>query len=149
MTSLLSTLRNDALAARKSRDAVAASLLVTLLSESADAGLNDGKRESTDAEVLATVRKFLKGNGEALAVRGDDEVLKREKALLEGYLPQQMDESQLRAAIEQAAVELGLVSTNVSITAKDTGALMKALNARYAGQFAGAQASALIKQMAT
>ena len=145
MTSLLSTIRQDSIAARKNRDAVAASLLVTLLSEAEMTGLNDGKRESTDAEVLATVRKFLKNNDETLKVKVGDEVLLREKALLEGYLPKQLSEDELRAAIQTIASDLGLTA----ITAKDTGALMKGLNAQYAGQFAGAQASALIKQLAS
>ena len=145
MTSLLSTIRQDSIAARKNRDAVAASLLVTLLSEAEMTGLNDGKRESTDAEVLATVRKFLKNNDETLKVKVGDEVLLREKALLEGYLPKQLSEDELRAAIQAIASDLGLTA----ITGKDTGALMKGLNAQYAGQFAGGQASAIIKQLAS
>ena len=142
--SLLDTLRTDALTARKARDSVAASLLVTLLSEAEQTGLNDGKRPSTDAEVLATIRKFLKNNGEARAVRPDDAVLAREASLLEGYLPKQLSEEELRGAILVVASELGIAP----ITAKDTGALMKTLNAKYAGQFNGGTASTLIKQLA-
>lgn len=144
MTSLLSAIRENSLMARKTRDGVASSLLVTLLSEAEMVGLNDGKRESTDAEVLATVRKFLKNIDETLKVRPDDAVVRREKEILEGYLPKQLSEDELRAAIQAVASELGLAA----ITPKDTGALMKGLNARFAGQFAGAQASALIKQLA-
>ena len=144
MTSLLTQIRADSLTARKQRDAVASSLLITLLSEASVSGLNDGKRESTDAEVQATVRKFLKGNAEALGVRPNDETLIREKALLEGYLPQQMSDAALREAIVQAARDIGLGD----ITAKDTGALMKRLNATYAGQFSGQKASAIIKELA-
>ena len=143
--SFLDTLRTDALTARKARDSVAASLLVTLLSEAEQTGLNDGKRPSTDAEVLATIRKFLKNNGEARAVRPDDAVLAREASLLEGYLPKQLSEDEQRAAIQGIANGLGLTA----ITGKDTGALMKGLNAQYAGQFAGGQASAIIKQLAS
>lgn len=144
MTSLLARIKEDALTARKARDAVASSLLITLGSEASMAGVNDGKRESTDTEVLATVRKFLKGNAELLAVRGEDEVALREKAILEGYLPKQMSEDELRAAILAIASELGIES----ITGKDTGAIMKALTAKHAGQYAGGQASALVKSLA-
>lgn len=142
--SLLSTIRNDSLTARKARDTVAASLLVTLLSEAEMTGLNDGKRESSDTEVIATIRKFLKNNAEARTVRPDDAVLQREAQILEGYLPRQLSEDELRAAILAVAGSLGLTQ----ITAKDTGALMKGLNAQYSGQFNGGQASALIKQLA-
>ena len=55
--SLLHTLRQDALAARKARDAIAASLLVTLVSEAEMTGFNDGKRESSDVEVMATMKQ--------------------------------------------------------------------------------------------
>lgn len=145
MTSLLSQIKHDALAARKSRDQVASSLLITLGSEAAMTGTNDGKRESTDSEVLATVRKFLKGNAELLSVRPDDEVALREKVILESYLPRQMSEDELRAEIALIAQSLGIDA----ISPKDTGALMKALSARRAGEFSGAQASALIKSMAS
>jgi uncharacterized protein YqeY len=143
MTSLLARIKADALTARKSRDAIASSLLITLGSEASMTGVNDGKRESTDAEVLATVRKFLKGNTELLAVRGDDEVALREKTILEGYLPKQMTEDELRAAITVITQELGITT----ITGKDTGAIMKALTVKHAGQYAGAQASALVKSL--
>lgn len=144
MTSLLARIKEDALTARKARDAVASSLLITLGSEASMAGVNDGKRESTDTEVLATVRKFLKGNAELLAVRGEDEIALREKLILESYLPKQMSEEELRAAILAIASELGIET----ITGKDTGAIMKALTAKYAGQYAGGQASALVKSLA-
>lgn len=145
MTSLLSQIKNDALTARKSRDQVASSLLITLGSEAAMAGTNDGKRESTDNEVLATVRKFIKGNSELLNVRPNDEVALREKTILESYLPKQMSEDELRAEIALIAQSLG-IST---IGPKDTGTLMKALSVRRGGEFSGAQASALIKSLAS
>ena len=143
MSSLLSRIKSDSLTARKTRDAIASSLLITLGSEAAMTGVNDGKRESTDAEVLATVRKFLKGNAELLAVRSDDEVALREKTILESYLPKQMSEDELRAAIMAIVQELGIET----ITGKDTGTIMKILTAKYAGQYAGAQASALVKAL--
>lgn len=144
MTSLLERIRLDALQARKARNPVASALLITLHAEAASPGLNDGKRISTDAEVLATVRKFLKGNAEVLAIRADDPTGQAEKALLENYLPQQLSEAEIKAAVEAIASELGISP----ITAKDTGALMKALSARHAGQYSGALASQIIKTLA-
>lgn len=142
--SLLSQIRDQSLAARKAKDTVAVALLVTLLSEAERPGLDDGKRESTDAEVMATVRKFLKNIGETIAARGETDTLVREKTILEGFLPQQMSEDQLREAIVAIAADKGIAH----ITAKDTGALMGGLKARYAGQYDGGQASALIKALA-
>lgn len=142
--SLLAKIRADSLTARKARDAVASSLLITLVGEASMAGVNDGKRDSSDEEVLATVRKFLKNNGELLGVRPGDEVALREKTILEGYLPKQMSEDELRAAILAIATQNGIAQ----ITGKDTGVLMKGLQAAHGGQYAGQMASALIKQLA-
>ena len=142
--SLLSQIREQSLAARKAKDTVAVALLVTLLSEAERPGLDDGKRESTDAEVMATVRKFLKNIGETMAARGETADLLREKSILEGFLPQQMSEEQLREAIVAIAAEKGIAQ----VTAKDTGALMGGLKARHAGQYDGGQASAIIKALA-
>lgn len=142
--SLLSKIRDQSLAARKAKDAVAVALLVTLLSEAERTGLDDGKRESTDTEVTATIRKFLKGNTETIAVRGETEVLVREKAILEAFLPKQLTDDELREAIVAVAAENGIEK----ITGKETGVIMKALGTRYAGQYAGGQASAIIKALA-
>lgn len=128
-----------------SEDAVAVALLVTLLSEAERTGLDDGKRESTDTEVTATIRKFLKGNTETIAARGETEVLLREKTILEAFLPQHLSDDALREAIVALAAENGIEK----ITGKDTGVIMKALGTRYAGQYAGGQASAIIKSLAS
>lgn len=142
--SLLHTLRQDALAARKARDAITASLLVTLVSEAEMTGFNDGKRESSDVEVMATIRKFLKNNAETRTVRPNDTVLLREAEILESYLPKQLSEEALIDVIETAARNLGIEN----IQAKDTGALMKALQQTHAGQYSGADASRIIKALA-
>lgn len=143
--SLLETIKTHALDARKRRDNIAAPFLTTLLSEASAPGLNDGKRESTDEEVLAVVRKFLKNNSEVLLVRPNDTVAQAEKQILEGYLPQQLSDGELRAALTAIARDAGLTT----VTQKDMGVLMKGLKERYNGQYDGKAAqqavSALIK----
>lgn len=143
--SLLETIKTHALDARKRRDNIAAPFLTTLLSEASAPGLNDGKRESTDEEVLAVVRKFLKNNSEVLLVRPNDMVAQAEKQILEGYLPQQLSDGELRAALTAIARDAGLTT----VTQKDMGVLMKGLKERYNGQYDGKAAqqavSALIK----
>lgn len=143
--SLLETIKTHALDARKRRDNIAAPFLTTLLSEASAPGLNDGKRASTDEEVLAVVRKFLKNNSEVLLVRPNDTVAQAEKQILEGYLPQQLSDGELRAALTAIARDAGLTT----VTQKDMGVLMKGLKERYNGQYDGKAAqqavSALIK----
>lgn len=141
--SLISTLKNDSLVVRKARDAEAASILTTLLGEAQMPGKNDGNRDSTDEEVSAVIKKFLKGVNDTLALRPGDSRLLREKALLESYLPATLDDSALRSAIGVVIEESGIVSP----TARDMGTLMKALQARHPGQIDGKAASVVLREM--
>jgi hypothetical protein len=99
----------------------------------------------TDIEVVAVVKKFLKGIDEMLGVITPpvgpatdaqaklDKIL-AEKAALEAYLPKQMSEDELRAFATAKAAE-GL----------NMGQIMKALTAERAGQYDGKTASGIVK----
>ena len=141
--SLLTTLQNDMLTARKERDNITSSLLVTLVSEASMPGFNDGKRTSTDAEVMAAIKKFLKNNAEVLAVRPQDTIAHKEREILERYLPKQLSDDELLVVLRSIVSSLGLQS----VTGKDVGNVMKLLSSQYAGQYDGAKASALIKTL--
>lgn len=138
---LLAQIKNDALTARKNRDEVASSLLVTLLGEASLAGKNAGNRESTDEEVLKTVQKFMKGVDETLVVRPSDARYLRERELLEHYLPKQLVGEDLDKAIEQA-----FRHANIAVPSpKDMGLVMKAMNQLYPGAFDGKVVSQKIR----
>ena len=62
--SLIQTIKTAQVAARKARDP-SASLLTTLIGEAEMVGKNAG-REVTDQEVVATIKKFIKGIDETL-----------------------------------------------------------------------------------
>lgn len=141
--SLLETIKSHALDARKRRDNIAAPFLTTLLSEASAPGLNDGKRASTDEEVLAVVRKFLKNNAEVLLVRPNDTVSQTEKQILEGYLPHQLSDGELRAALMAIARDAGITT----VTQKDMGVLMKGLKERYNGQYDGKAAQQAVASL--
>lgn len=141
--SLLQKIQAASLEARKNRETEKATLLVTLFSEAAIIGKNDGNRESTDDEVVKTIKKFLKNNHDTIdtlirhghdATRFEDET-----TILEGFLPKQLSEAELST----------LITTFVALlperNIKQMGAIMKQLNAGYAGLFDGALASKLIK----
>lgn len=141
--SLLETIKSHALDARKRRDNIAAPFLTTLLSEASAPGLNDGKRASTDEEVLAVVRKFLKNNAEVLLVRPNDTVSQTEKQILEGYLPHQLSDGELRAVLMAIARDAGITT----VTQKDMGVLMKGLKERYNGQYDGKAAQQAVASL--
>jgi hypothetical protein len=57
--SLIQTIKADQVQARKARSA-SASILTTLIGEAEMIGKNAGDRESTDEEVIAIIKKFIK-----------------------------------------------------------------------------------------
>ena len=123
--SLLEKIRADQLAARKARDAEKVSTLTTLLSDAARVGKDDGDRESTDAEVIAVVRKFLKSNAENMRIAGDRrdsewcDTLDAEREVVEAYLPKQMTKAEIMDRLKDLE--------------KNKGALMKYLKDNFAG----------------
>jgi len=138
--SLLNQIKADQLTARKNKEVVKASLLTTLIGEAAMVGKNAG-RDTTDAEVVAVIRKFLKGVDESLRVAGDYrdgdrcEVLWEEKEALEAYLPRQMDESELKQVLSQFDSKVA-----------SKGTLMKFLKDNYAGQYDGKIAAKVVDE---
>ena len=64
---ILEKIKNASLAARKAKEALAATLLTTLYSEAVNVGKNNGNRDTTDAEAVAVVKKFLKGVDETIS----------------------------------------------------------------------------------
>lgn len=71
---LIQQIKDKQIAARKSGDSLA-SLYTTLLGEASIIGKNAGNRETTDVEVVAVVKKFIKNIDEtvqALTSRGQD-----------------------------------------------------------------------------
>ena len=139
---LLDTLKNDALAARKARDAVRSALLTTLVAEAAKVGKDNGNRASTEAEVVAVVKKFIKNTEETLrAVQGKpaEAQARSELAILKAYLPKQATEEDVRAKVAE------LVGGLSDRSPKQMGVVMAGLNAAFEGNFDKAVASKIVK----
>jgi len=111
MTSLLARLQQDLNAARKSGDKAAVIVLGTTISDVKNREI-ELKRDATDDDVVDVIRKSIKRLREAielyLTAKRDDLVAKERAELttLERYLPAQVDEAEIRAAI-RAAIEAG------------------------------------------
>jgi len=82
-----------------------------------------------------SIQLYLKGNRTDLA---DKE--KAEIAVIERFLPKQMDEAAVEAAVNDAVASTGAKSI------KDMGGVMAALKAKHAGQMDFAKASAVVKK---
>lgn len=138
---LLSTIRADSLAARKSKSP-SSSVLTTLLGEvDKEAKRLDPARPLTDDEVLAVVRKFLKNLAQTISHlqgSGSTDALEKantEREALEVYLPKQLTEDELEAIVRPKIA-----------AGENMGVIMKSLKAEYAGRFDGQLASSIVKR---
>lgn len=101
----------------------------------------------SDEDILALLQKMVKSRQEsadiyAKAGRTDLETQEREEiAIINEFLPQQLGEDEVKAAIATAIGETGASSM------KDMGKVVGALKAKYTGQMDFAKASALVKSM--
>ncbi len=106
-----------------------------------------GKGQATDDEILSLFQKMIKQRQEladiyAKAGRADLEAQEREEiVIINSFLPAQMDEAEMRAAITAAIAETGAASM------KEMGKVVGALKAKYAGRMDFGKASGLVKGM--
>jgi len=144
MSTLLQKIKADSLQARQDKASNAA-FLITLLSEASRPGLDDGKRESTDEEVIHVVKKFSEGAKDLLAAAQSVADVSKinacqdELVWLEKYTPSQLSAEQLEAIIEGYKSE----------GARDLGSIMGKLRASFAGQYDGSLASKIARDVLT
>src|SRR6201993_1854638 len=104
-----------------------------------------GKPGLGDAEVLGLLQKMIKQRQESVEMYqkgGRDDLVKQEQeeiAIISAYLPKQMSEDEMKAAIEAAVAETGAAGM------KDMGKVIAVLRAKYAGQMDFGKASGLVK----
>ena len=144
--SLIEQIKQANLEARKSKNSVAAALLTTLYSDIVTVGKNAGNRSTTEAEAVAVIKKFIKGVDETIAAFNGKEDSRLNSALIEKeilnkFLPVQLSETEI------AEVVKSVISTIENASAKHMGQIMKHLKDNYSGQYDGALASKVIKQL--
>ena len=99
----------------------------------------------SEQDVLAVLQKMVKSRQESLEIytkAGRDDLARvesEEVAVIQGFLPQQMDEGDVVAAIDGAIAATGACSI------KDMGKVVAALKADHAGRMDFAKASGLVK----
>lgn len=136
--SLFEQIKADQLQVRKEKNALAASLLTTLIGEiTRDAAQSD----TSDTAVIAVVKKFIKGMDETIKNLGDSNAegtatVKAEKTIMENYLPKQMTAEELKDAIMKGF-----------ITSFNKGTIMKHLKEFYSGQYDGKVAAQVIDDL--
>jgi uncharacterized protein YqeY len=108
-----------------------------------------GKGPLGEDEILPLLQKMIKQRQEAVELYdkgGRAELAQQERdeiAIIASYLPKQMSEDEVKAAISAAIAETGAVGM------KDMGKVIAALKGKFAGKMDFAKASGLVKGMLT
>ena len=108
-----------------------------------------GKPALGDAEVLSILQKMINQRQESVELYqkgGRADLVKQEQeeiAIISGYLPKQMSEAEMTAAIEAA------IKATSAAGMKDMGKVIGALRSKYAGQMDFGKASGLVKAALT
>lgn len=103
--------------------------------------------EVGDAEIVVILQKMVKQRRESIATyekAGRTDLADQEKAeiaILEAYLPKQLDEAGTKAAVAALVAELGASGP------KDMGRVMGALKERFSGQMDFGRASGVLKEL--
>lgn len=138
----------DAMRARDTASLGAIRLILAKLKEVDIAARTETSREGVpDDRILSMLQGMIKQRNESVVLyeKGNrPELAEKEKAeiaVIERFLPQQMDEAAMEAAVRDAVAAAGAKSI------KDMGGVMAALKAKYAGQMDFAKASATVKKV--
>ena len=137
----------DAMRARETAALGTIRLILAKLKEVDIAARTEANREGVpDDRILSMMQGMIKQRNESVVLyeKGNRADLadkeKAEIAVIERFLPKQMDEAAVEAAVREAMATAG------ATTIKDMGGVMAALKAKYAGQMDFAKASAAVKK---
>ncbi len=136
--------------AMRAKDQAALGTIRLILAKLKDADIaarTEASREGVaDEKILSLMQGMIKQRNESIALydkggRADlSDKEKAEIAVIERFLPQQMDEAAVEAAVREA------IAAASATTVKDMGGVMATLKGKYAGQMDFAKASAAVKK---
>jgi uncharacterized protein len=141
MSTLLPRLQADLNAARKSQDAARTLVLGSIIADAKNREI-ELRRDLTDDDVMEVLRKGIKRRRESVEAYAQgkrDDLAAKERAeitVLEAYLPAQVGEDEIRAAV-RAAVTAG---------AANIGAVMGKVMPQFKGRAEGGTISAIARE---
>jgi uncharacterized protein len=137
----------DAMKARDERRVSTLRLINSTLKNADIEARGQGKGPLSDDEVLAVLAKMIKQRHESVELYekgGRAELAQQERdeiAIITSYLPKQMSDAEVRAAVERAIADTGAASM------KDMGKVIGTLKSRHAGQMDFGKVSPLVKEL--
>ena len=129
----------------KNERAVSTLRMVNSTLKNADIEARTTGKPLDDAAVLSILQKMIKQRQESVELYqkgGRADLVKQEQeeiAIISGYLPKQMSEDEMKAAIDAAVAETGAAGM------KDMGKVIGILRGKYAGQMDFGKASGMVK----
>ena len=132
--------------AMKAQNTIVRDTLRLVTSELKNRRIELGKdlTEADELAVLARCVKQRRDSVEQYEKAGREELAEQERAeiaVIEGYLPAQLGDDEVRAAVQAAIEESGATSM------KDMGAVMKVLMAKHKGQIEGKTAQRFVGEL--
>jgi hypothetical protein len=138
----------QAMRAKDTRTLSTVRMILAGLKERDVAARGTGNQEGiADPEILRLLQGMIKQRRESVALYGQGnrpELAQQEEeeiAIIESFLPQQMNDDQMAAAAKAAIAETGAAGV------KDMGRVMGVLRERHAGVIDLARAGAVVKQL--
>lgn len=135
----------DAMRAKDTTRLGAIRLIIAKMKEADVEARGAGRGEASEPELLAMMQKMIKQRQdsiEAYEKGGRKDLADQERAeivVIQGYLPKQMDEAEVKAAIAAAIAETGAAAV------KDMSKVVAKLKEKFTGQMDFAKASGLVK----
>jgi uncharacterized protein YqeY len=129
----------------KNERAVSTLRMVNSTLKNADIEARTTGKPLDDAAVLSILQKMIKQRQESVELYkkgGREDLVKQEEeeiAIISAYLPQQMSDDEMKAAIDAAIKEVGAAGM------KDMGKVIGVLRGKYAGQMDFGKASGVVK----
>lgn len=136
---ILSTLRTEALALRKTKNPIASSIMFTI-SEIEKVGKNNGNRETTDDEAIRVIQKLIATIDENLKLNLTDKQkdgLTFERTILHSVLPQMASDEEI----------ISFLKAEFPVTPPNKGPIMKGLKIKFGSLVDMKRASDLSTQL--
>ena len=138
---------NEALKAKEKSTYPTLRLVVSAIKDAEIAGRSKGKKEMSDSDIMAILKKMIKQRNESCDVykkAGRNELLENEKKEIEvisTFLPKQLSDEETKKICEAVIKSVGASSM------KDMGKVMGALKSKHADTLDFSKVSLIIKEL--
>ena len=138
---------NSALKAKDKNTYPTLRLIISAIKDAEIAGRAKGKKEITDSDITAILKKMIKQRNESCEVykkAGRSELLEnetKEKDIISAFLPKQLSEDEVKKLCQETVKSVGATSM------KDMGKVMGALKSKHADTIDFSKVSLIIKEL--